>query len=182
MKPTFRLRLSFRDVGVIFNPTRAKNALLRCAIEKQNPSGRMRGSLLLGLDSKDRVPPSAFSLLLAARADRPAFPDLTIPSGSYRFRANQGPSVDHPLSCMPATASHSPAQGVFSSRLRSSNRFRARGAAAPGRPVLASHRGVGSMPLLRMSGAASGDDMNFTSSCAASRSFETASTPTAKST
>jgi len=42
--------------------------------------------------------------------------------------------------------------------------------------------GGGSMPLLRMSGAASGDDMNFTSSRAASRSFETASTPTAKST
>ena len=50
------------------------------------------------------------------------------------------------------------------------------------RSSLAGQRGVGSMPLLRMSGPASGDDMNLTSSCAASRSFETASTPTAKST
>jgi hypothetical protein len=57
-------------------------AALCCAVEKQNPSGRMRGSLLLGLDSKDRVPPSAFSLLLAAWADRPAF--LTL---QYRLRA-----------------------------------------------------------------------------------------------
>src|ERR1700730_5456357 len=39
-----------------------------------------------------------------------------------------------------------------------------------------------SMPLLRMRGAASGDDMNLTSACAASRCFDTASTLTAKST
>ena len=43
-------------------------------------------------------------------------------------------------------------------------------------------RGGGSMPLLRMRGAASGDDMNLTSACAASDRFDTASTPTAKST
>jgi len=38
------------------------------------------------------------------------------------------------------------------------------------------------MPLLRIKGAASGDDMNLTSACAASRCFDTASTPAAKST
>ena len=42
--------------------------------------------------------------------------------------------------------------------------------------------GGGSIPLLRIKGAASGDAMNLTSACAASRSFDTASTPTAKST
>ena len=171
---------------MIFNPTRAKDALLRCAVEKQNPSGRMRGSLLLGLDSKDRVPPSAFSLLLAAWADRPAFPDLTIPSGSYRFRANQGPSVDHPLLHARDSFPLPSPGGLLLSAPIFQQISRARGGRAwpPSlmRSVLASHRGVGSMPLLRMSGAASGDDMNFTSSCAASRSFETASTPTAKST
>ena len=43
-------------------------------------------------------------------------------------------------------------------------------------------RGAGSMPLLRMRGAASDDDMNLTGAWAASRCFDTASTPTAKST
>jgi len=43
------------------------------------------------------------------------------------------------------------------------------------------HRGVGgSMLLLRMRGAASDDDMNLSSARAASRCFDTASTPTAK--
>ena len=35
------------------------------------------------------------------------------------------------------------------------------------------------MSLLRMRGAASGDDMNLTSACAAAGCFDTASTPTA---
>jgi hypothetical protein len=36
--------------------------------------------------------------------------------------------------------------------------------------------------MFALSGVASGDDMNLTSACAASGCFDTASTPTAKST
>ena len=49
-----------------------------------------------------------------------------------------------------------------------------------GVPV-ADKRGGGSMPLLRMRGAASSDDMNLTNVSAASRCFDTASMPTAES-
>ena len=42
---------------------------------------------------------------------------------------------------------------------------------------LPAHRTAGSMPLLRMSGAASGADMNFTIMVAASGCFDTANTP-----